>query len=115
MVWLQYKCWFWKPIQGKCSCSISFRGQANTKALTRIWPAYGSYLLQEQLGEIGVAVLDIIFMTVGHRALKAARDARTTCCCVYTPADIEHAMARYGFQEAEVVAVEILICTILGY
>ena len=84
-----------------------FVGKRIPKALTRIWPAYGSVLFATRATwrDWRRFVLDIIFMTVGHRALKAARDARTTCCCVYTPADIEHAMARYGFQEAEVVAV----------
>ena len=44
-------------------------------------------------------------MSVGIPSMIAADDARTTKCAVYVPADIEHAIRRYGFKKEDVFAV----------
>lgn len=96
-----------RPYKVKAVAQALFVLERIPKALTRIWPAYASVLFATRatLRDWLRFVSDIIFMSIGHRRHTAARDARTTCCCVYTSADVKHAMVRYGFSEAEVVAV----------
>lgn len=77
------------------------------KALWFIWPAYASAMLKTGAtrAEWARFVGDIAVMARGRRPHTAAPDARTTRCCVYTEADMGHAIHRYGFHHTEVVPV----------
>lgn len=48
---------------------------------------------------------DLIRMGSGGTNLVAAEDARTTRCCVYTQADIQHAILHNGFLASDVTVV----------
>lgn len=77
------------------------------KALRHIWPAYVSAMLatRAKASDWSRFIGDIAIMASGRRPYTAAPDARTTRCCVYTSADVNHATNRYGFQVSEVVPV----------
>lgn len=77
------------------------------KALRFIWPAYVSAMqtTSAKASDWNRFIGDIAVMVSGRRPYKAAPDARTTRCCVYTSADVSHATHRYGFQNSEVVPV----------
>jgi hypothetical protein len=55
--------------------------------------------------EWGRFVGDIAVMASGRRPYTPAPAARTTCCCVYTSADVSQATHRYGFQDSDVVPI----------
>jgi hypothetical protein len=50
-------------------------------------------------------ILDVFRLAIGKLSTRAADDAKTDKCAVYTPADIEHAMRCYGFRKDDVLAV----------
>lgn len=77
------------------------------KALRYVWPAYAGSLLATRaaFSDWRRFMRDIVLGTLGKREAVSAPDARTDKCCVYVDADIEHAVQRYGFEPADVVAV----------
>jgi hypothetical protein len=77
------------------------------KLLRRTFPCYMRALwkTQARLGDWGTFVGDVGRFARGAPFLRAADDARTTRCAVYTNADVEHAMRIYGFDRGEVSAV----------
>jgi hypothetical protein len=78
------------------------------KNLRRIWPVYA-----RSLWETRASIRDWLWFayTVWRQVLGkaytgvAAPDASTAACCVYTEADIDHAVERYGVPRQAVFAV----------
>lgn len=77
------------------------------KAFTKVWPAYMRALLKTgaTAAEWRRFAADIFNLARGKYIPLAARDARTTRCAVYTDADVQHAMTKYGFKRHEVMTV----------
>lgn len=69
------------------------------KNLTRIWPVYSKALWETRapLKDWGRFAYDVWLQATGRSYVgRAAGDASTTACCVYTDADVSHAVERYG-------------------
>lgn len=86
---------------------LRFVGSKIGKALRYVWPAYIGALWKtrapiEEWLRFG---RDIFSLAAGKYTRRSAADARTDRCCVYVPADIEHAVYKYGFRFDEVSAV----------
>lgn len=77
-----------KLIRHTFPCYI--RSLLETRATVRDWRRFSS---------------DVCRLAVGRFPVKAAADAKTDKCAVYTPADVEHAMRVYGFDRDDVVVV----------
>jgi hypothetical protein len=77
------------------------------KTFLRTLPCYAGALLKTNAGagEWARFFADLMRMLGAQRAKSAAADARTTKCCVYTAADITHAIQTYGFDEVDVIPV----------
>lgn len=77
------------------------------KALRYIWPCYARALFKTgaSWGDWRRFASDIINMTRGKYIAHAAADARTSAACVYTAADIPHAVSKYGHALADVHVV----------
>lgn len=57
------------------------------------------------LADWGRFVIDVANLAIGRQPTRAADDARTTLCAVYTQPDVEHAMRSFGFRREEVFVV----------
>lgn len=55
--------------------------------------------------EWGRFASDVWRLATGRLGFAAAEDARTNKCCVYTAADVNHAVTKYGFQPVDVIPV----------
>lgn len=77
------------------------------KSIRHTWPAYARALLKTSATprEWWRFVEDLRDGSIGKLNKSAADDARTTRCCVYTAADVQHATRMYGFDPAEVIPV----------
>jgi len=77
------------------------------KTFRRTLPCYVGSLVRTgaALSEWHEFLGDATRMAQGRTADVAADDARTTRCCVYTRADVQHAVRTFGFPETHVVPV----------
>jgi hypothetical protein len=77
------------------------------KLLRRTFPCYirALWKTRASVRDWRTFIGDIGRFARGAPFLKAADDARTTRCAVYTNADIEHAVRVYGFEPGDVVSV----------
>lgn len=77
------------------------------KSLFRTFPTYAR-ALRETSGtsvEWRRFLLDIWDLALGRVDKEKAPDARTSKCCVYTEADVPHAVSHYGFAPEDVIPV----------
>jgi hypothetical protein len=94
----------------KWSFNLSYFKFALTKIgklFRHTWPCYTKALVDTRAGlrewiRFGTDVLRSGFRQIAHHA---ADDSRTTKCCVYTNADISHAIKTYGFSKKNVFVV----------
>lgn len=84
-----------------------FVASRGLKMLTKVWPAYMSslYKTRAAFADWVRFITDNFELAVGKQRKAAARDAKTDLCCVYTDAEVEHAVETYGFTRQEVVVV----------
>jgi hypothetical protein len=77
------------------------------KALRYVWPVYLRSLWETRapLGHWWRFVQDIGRLSLGRYIQRSAEDARTDRCGVYTDADRQHAIDKYGFRPEHVLAV----------
>jgi len=77
------------------------------KALRHIWPCYARALLRTGAGwnDWRRFVSDIVDLTRGRYIARAAPDSRTSAACVYTGADVPHAVGKYGHDPKDVHVV----------
>jgi hypothetical protein len=78
------------------------------KNLSRIWPVYGKALWETgaPLKDWGRFAYDLWLQATGRSYVgRAAGDASTTACCVYTDADVSHAVERYSVPREAVFVV----------
>ena len=73
----------------------------------RVWPCYARALYQSGASASDWVrfLSDIIMMVRGRYIALAAPDAKTLAACVYTPADVPHAVNKYGYSPKDVYAV----------
>lgn len=86
------------------------------KALNHIWPCYANALLKTRAGlsDWFRFASDIFDLARGKYIARAARDSQTSAVCVYAPSDIAHAVAKYGYTEAQVHVVGNPDITVFG-
>lgn len=86
------------------------------KALFHIWPCYADALLKTRAEPSDWIrfVSDIINLANGKYIARAAEDSQTSAVCVYAPADIAHAVTKYGYPEAQVHVVGNPDITVFG-
>lgn len=77
------------------------------KSLIHTWPNYLNCLLRTggRLPEYLRFVQELLLGAVGKKLPTASPDALTDVCCVYTEADVPHAMQFYGFDRDHVMTV----------
>lgn len=70
-------------------------------------PCYVKSLLKTKASyrDWGRFISDMVHLATGKPFIKAADDAKTSKCAVYTQADVEHAMRVYGFKKKDVFVV----------
>lgn len=96
-----------RPYQINWRSYLRFAVSRIHKSITLTWPVYARALWDTSAspGEWWRFLIDIWDFSIGHVDKPAADDARTTKCCVYTAADVQHAITHYGFSAAEIVPV----------
>ena len=77
------------------------------KALTKVWPLYAHALHITKAGgnDWGRFFSDIINLAMGKYIPIAAPDSRASACAVYTKADVDHALKKYGYARGDVHVV----------
>jgi hypothetical protein len=78
------------------------------KNLSRIWPVYLKALWETRapLQDWRRFAYDVVLQATGRSYVgTAAQDATTDACCVYTEADVAHAVERYGVSREAVHVV----------
>lgn len=77
------------------------------KAVKYIWPLYLKALVKTKasIDEWRRFLSDICRMAMGKYISVAAKDSKTSCCCIYTKSDVIHAQQKYGYLETEIVIV----------
>lgn len=49
--------------------------------------------------------IDIVYLSLGATPKAFAKDSKTDCCCVFTAADTDYAVTKYGYAQKDVVPV----------
>lgn len=77
------------------------------KALAKVWPLYAHALWKTSADFQNWKrfASDIVNLTMGKYIPVAASDSRASACAVYTEADVNHAMKKYGYVRSEVHVV----------
>lgn len=77
------------------------------KALFRVWPCYAKALYQSGANTTDWIrfLSDIIMMAQGKYIKYAVPDSRALAVCVYTSADVSHAVEKYGYSPEDIHVV----------
>ncbi len=103
-----------QPVEQKMVNQVNLRRQLTLiwerlgKQIRYIWPTYMRALVETRASakEWMRFFTDVVAQARGTAYwIKAPMDAMTTGCCVYTEADVTHAISRYGIPRERVFAV----------